>query len=371
MLTIEKIDDLDAFSELKDEWGELLARCPHRTPFLTHEWMMTWWNYFGVGRELCILALRENGRLVAIAPLMKYWGWFYDRYLKIPARIIETMANYHSNRVDLIYAEFRDEYLTKLWEYLLTQKGWDFLRLYPLPANSPTVAGLRRLVDHQPVRAAFVRDQTSPYLIIQNDWNTYARQLPYQVKRKVRKAERLISEVDLKTEIFTQDADLDAIMSQLFAVAEKGWAGEQQTAISSTAQLRGFYTDLAHVARRQGWLYLCLLRLGEQAVAYEYNLRYGQTAYNLKLGFDPAFAHYSPGSVLRYSVLSNAFQNGHRLSEFDFLGNAESYKRMWTQQTRLHLKVYLYHPRSAYGRLLHLIQSELIEPLKARRRPTG
>jgi CelD/BcsL family acetyltransferase involved in cellulose biosynthesis len=367
-LTVEKIDRLDAFQALKGEWDELLARCPQRTPFLTHDWMTIWWKHFGVGKELCTLVLREDGRAVAIAPLMKYWGRFYDRYVKLPARVIETMANYHSNRVDLIYAESHYEYLAKLWEYLLAQKGWDFLRLYPVPAESPTVAGLRRLVTHQGLRATFLPDQTSPYLTIQQEWDEYTRQLPYQVKRKIRKGERLKSDADLKIEMFTHDVDVDTVMRQMFEVADKGWAGEARTAISSTEQLRGFYVDLARLANQQGWLFMGLLKAGEQPIAYEYNLRYEGTAYNLKLGFDPAFAHYSPGYILRYDLLANAFQNGHRFSEFDFLGSAELYKLVWTQQTRPHVKIYLYHPRRAYGRLLHLVQSAILQPLQDRKR---
>lgn len=368
MLTVEKIDCLDAFAALKDEWEDLLAQCPHRTPFLTHDWMMTWWKHFGVGKELCILVIREHGRLVAIAPLMKYRGQFYERYVKVPVRVIETMANYHSNRVDLIFAEFRYEVLATLWKYLLTQTGWDCLRLYPVLADSPTVAGLRRLAIHQGVRAAFLPDQTSPYLTIQQEWAEYTRQLPGELQRKARKAERLKADGDLKTEIVTRDADVEARLSEMFGVAEKGWAGQEGTAISSTEQLRGFYADLAHVAHQRDWLFLGVLKAGEQPIAFEYNLRYNQTAYNLKIGFDPAYARYNPGTVLRYSMLSDIFQNGHRLREFDFLGGAEPYKFMWTQQARPHLKIYLYHPRRLYGRLLHLIQSHLLLPLQERRR---
>jgi CelD/BcsL family acetyltransferase involved in cellulose biosynthesis len=237
-----------------------------------------------------------------------------------------------------------------------------------VPADSPTAAGLRRLVIHQGLRAAFLPDQTSPYLTIQQEWSEFTRQLPSQIRRKVRKAERLTADGDLKAELFTHNTNVEALLSQMFEVADKGWAGQEGTAISSTEQLRGFYTDLARVANQRGWLFMGLLKAGGQAIAYEYNLRYDRTAYNLKLGFDPAYAHYNPGTVLRYSILSDTFQNGHRLRELDFLGGAERYKLEWTQQARPHLKIYLYHPRSLYGRCLHLIQSHLLLPLQERRR---
>lgn len=366
MFTIEKINSLEVLRALKDEWESLLARCPHRMPFLTYDWMMTWWKHFGEGKELCVLVLRENGRAVAIAPLMKYWGRFYDRYLKFPALVIETMANYHSNRVDLIFSEFRDEYLTQLWEYLLTQEEWHIVRFYPVPADSPMVAGLRRLVERQGVRAAFLKDQTSPYITVQNGWNDYTRHLSCEIKLKARRAERLASDKKPTTEIFTQSTDIDSIVHQIFEVAEKGWAAQEGTAISSTAQLRGFYTDLAHLANQQGWLFFSLLKVGGNPVAYEYNIRHDQTIYNLKVSFDPAFSRQGPGHILKYSILSKLFQNGQSIREYDFLGDVAPYKLKWTQQMRPHLRIYLYHPHSDYARLLHFIQSKLILPMQAR-----
>ena len=36
---------------------------------LTHEWIITWWNSFGNGNQLNVIAVYdENGQLVGIAP---------------------------------------------------------------------------------------------------------------------------------------------------------------------------------------------------------------------------------------------------------------------------------------------------------------
>ncbi|RMG55986.1 MAG: GNAT family N-acetyltransferase [Acidobacteria bacterium] len=367
MITVESIQSLERFRALEKEWDDLLARCPHRTPFLTHGWMMTWWKYFGPGKTLCILVLREAGRLVAIAPLMKYWGWFYDRYLKLPARVVETMANYHSNRVDFIYAEYRDDYLTAIWDYLVAHDDWHFLRLYPIEAHSPTMSGLRRLMAHRRVPAAILKDQASPYLMISGEWEEFTRRhLTAELRRKGRKAMRALAERRLTVDVVTQAANIDDLMETIFQVAEKSWAAKRGTAISSTPQLRGFYKDLARLANARGWLHLWLLRHDGATLAYEYNLRFGKTIYNLKLGFDGAFSRLSPGHALKYLALSEIARNESQVKEYDFLGDVEPYKLGWTRAVRPHVKVYLYHPRRLYARWLHRLQTQLIEPAKAR-----
>ncbi len=367
MITIETIQSLERFRALKEEWNDLLARCPHRTPFLTHEWMMTWWTYFGAGKTLSILALREAGRLVAIAPLMTYWGWFYDRYLKLPARVVETMANYHSNRVDFIYAEYRDEYLMAIWDHLAADGDWHFLRLYPVDARSRTVAGLRRMAARRKVPIAVLKDQASPYLKISNEWEEFTRRhLTAEIRRKGRKAMRALAEHRLLVDVVTQAADIDELMETVFRVAEKSWAAKRGTAISSTPQLRGFYRDLARLANARGWLHLWLLRQNGTTLAYEYNLRFGETIYNLKLGFDATFSRLSPGHTLKYLALSEIVRNEPHVKEYDFLGDVEPYKLGWTRAVRPHVKMYLYHPRHLYARWLHLLQTRLVEPAKAR-----
>lgn len=366
MLTVEKIDHWDAFTALKDEWQELLAQCPHRTPFLTHDWMTIWWKHFGVGKELCVLVLREQGRAVLIAPMMKYWGQFYERLLTIPVLVIDTMANYHSNRVDWVYAELRHEYVGALWEYLINHERWHLLRLYPIPTESPTVAELRRLIARERIHATLLNDQTSPYLIMAQAWPHFVRHLPQQIMRYVKKAQRLLADRQLSVELYTHHNNVDDLIPQLFTIAEKGWAGARGTAISSTEQLRGFYTDLMRLANQRGWLLISLLKEKQTPIAFEYNLRYEQTVYNLKIAYDPAAAHYRPGHVLRYLTLSNVFEHQSGCREFDFLGDALAHKRLWTQQTRPHVKLTLYRPRHPYAQLLYHLQTKLLLPVKSR-----
>src|SRR5438309_4520053 len=67
---IEHIGDADRFRALRSDWDELLGASSSDSPFLTWEWLFSWWSHFSEDRRLHILALREHDRLIAIAPLV-------------------------------------------------------------------------------------------------------------------------------------------------------------------------------------------------------------------------------------------------------------------------------------------------------------
>src|SRR5262245_19789918 len=68
MHTVERIEDASRFAALAAEWDALLARSAAGGVFLTFEWLHAWWRHLGRGR-LHLLAVRDQGRLTAVAPL--------------------------------------------------------------------------------------------------------------------------------------------------------------------------------------------------------------------------------------------------------------------------------------------------------------
>jgi len=348
-LRLEKIDSVEAFQSAKPLWDALLASCPHRTPFLTHEWMANWWKHFGKGKELLLLVVYEGARPVLIAPLMKYRGLLHGRRLPFPVTLVETIANYHSNRTDFIFEQFRPEYFRIVWDHLLRKERWHLLRFYPIPEDSPTVASLRCSIEGEGVRAIFTHSQTSPFVPL-SDREALRPLVPKNVSRVLRKAAREGREFTL--EVITDPARLTAAVPEVLEISGRGWAAAHGTAISSTPILRGFYQDLARSAAERGWLCLSLLKLDGKAIAYEYNLLYEKTVYALKCAFDSAYGSWSPGKVLTYLVLSDVLGSGRGVQEYDALGDTDPYKLIWGSQTRRHLKTHVYRPGSPYARIL-------------------
>ena len=99
-------------------------------------------------------------------------------------------------------------------------------------------------------------------------------------------------------------------------------------------------------ASENGWLRLSFLRVGEQAVAFQYGFEAGGTYYFLKGGYDPEYRRFAPGKLLLRALLERAFATG--LRSFDFLGADDPFKLEWSA-TAYDLKLVQAFSRSPLG----------------------
>ncbi|MFI8848746.1 GNAT family N-acetyltransferase [Streptomyces sp. NPDC053499] len=60
----------EQFAALAADWEALRSRNRSATPFQSHAWLWSWWRSYGRRGRLRVVLVRENGRLVAAAPLM-------------------------------------------------------------------------------------------------------------------------------------------------------------------------------------------------------------------------------------------------------------------------------------------------------------
>src|SRR5262245_6622158 len=79
LLAVDVVDDVSRFNELREEWIDLLRSSSANNPFLTWEWLNSWWTHLGARCRLQILtARRGDRRLVGVAPLIASrgrWPW--------------------------------------------------------------------------------------------------------------------------------------------------------------------------------------------------------------------------------------------------------------------------------------------------------
>ena len=91
-MNIRIVTDADEFLALAEFWNGVLEKSRQNYPFLTHEWMTSWWLAFGGKRELFILLAEHDGAVAphGIAPLciVKEYG------IKIPEFIGTGESDY-------------------------------------------------------------------------------------------------------------------------------------------------------------------------------------------------------------------------------------------------------------------------------------
>jgi CelD/BcsL family acetyltransferase involved in cellulose biosynthesis len=87
--SIVVVEDTGEFAALEEEWEDLYRNCARVTPFQSWAWLYSWWEYYGEGRELRIVTVRDGGLLVGLVPLMLERGQIFGRLLFLGSGITD------------------------------------------------------------------------------------------------------------------------------------------------------------------------------------------------------------------------------------------------------------------------------------------
>ena len=360
-IRIEAITDYQSFLDLEPVWNEVADAAGLDHPFLEYAWARTWWESFGTGSTLHVLVLRAGDRPIAIAPLIltpiRMWG--------IKVRRLGFFYNAHVPRADFLIAERPGEVYRAIWAYLSRNRCWDLLQLCQLPEGCPTLEEMPRLAAPAHCRIGVWASEASPYIPLRPSWGEYFDSLAGKHRSNLRnrlKGLKATGPVEMEA-IISAEGLAEGVEAGLRLEAA-GWKGEAQTAISCDPAVSKFYSTLAGRAAEHGWIRLHFLQAGPTRVAFDYSLSYKNRLYLLKVGYDPAYARYSPSNLLLALVLQSAFERG--LAEYEFLGADEKWKLSWAERVRPHTWLFVF-PGTFKGRLLHLIKFQFV-PLLGRPR---
>ena len=354
-LAVEIVTETVGLRALGPEWDALAAEASLEHPFLTHDWVDTWWEAFGAGRELAVLVVRDGGRTVAIAPLMRG----RVRMCGVPLASLESIGNDHTPRSGFLVAPDRPDAFAVLWDRIARRDPhFDLLLLRQLPEGSQTLLRMQALAARAGWLAGLWRSAESPWIdLAATTFPVYLDSLSSRFRAHLRNKERRAwKSGDLTVETVTGEADLATALSDGLRIEASGWKGEAGSAIQSEAVTLRFYTLLARRAARRDWLRLNFLRLDGRRIAFNYTLRYGRRRFVLKSGYDAEFAHLSPSVLLVRNILERVFECGDE--SYDFLGDRDAWKLSWTGTARPHDWLSLMPPTLPL-RLLHAAKFRL------------
>lgn len=360
--TVEVVSSIDAFLELETVWDALVEEAGIDHPFLSHEWVRTWWRAFGAGKELCILIVKFDRQIVAIAPLMSGFARIYG--LKL--RKLEFIANVHTPRCDLIVGRHATEAYRAVWNWLVAhKKQWDVLQLNCLPSESKTLKQLPQLAPTDQFLAATWHGEDCPYVEFTEGWTAYLSRLSSHHRAQMRNHLNRLSRLGtVRLEVVDARGDVEAALADGLQIEAAAWKAKAGTAILCRPDLTRFYSEIAREAARLGILRLLFLSVGGKRIAFAYGLCYKNKLYVLKTGYEPEYAAYSPYNLLCYLLFQDACERG--LAEYEFLGASNPWKLHWTRQTKSHDWLYIFQKKLRTS-LIHAAKFRLVPGL--RRRP--
>ncbi|HTJ57745.1 MAG TPA: GNAT family N-acetyltransferase [Devosiaceae bacterium] len=317
-LHAEIIGDAERLTALEPEWWALWHAAPESTPFQSPAWLIPWWRNFEPGR-LATLAIHDGGRLAGLAPLYLENGPHGRRLVPLGIGI--------SDYLDLLLAPGRADVAAAMAEAAGQIPDWQSLELEEL---APGAAAFRLPCPRGCMEHEYAHS-SCPGLTLGKEVD--ASGLPFAITGKKRQSFRRCSRVAAgEGELELISPEPSAFLEALVALHGERWAGRGEHGVLADPQVQAFHAEALPRLHTAGLTRLTVVRIEGRPVAAYYRLSWRDRSAAYLGGFDPAFAHQSPMTVL----IGDGFRAAHRegVREFSFLRGGEDYKYLWGAEDR-------------------------------------
>jgi CelD/BcsL family acetyltransferase involved in cellulose biosynthesis len=313
MTQIETISSEAEFANLAGPWDELVRSMGRPSPFLLHGWLLEWWRHYGGKRKLAVHVAMRGDRLVGALPLC--------RSRKFGLRVTEFIGGTKAPLADLMVAPDEDPATAARLAERILSSGGDFADLFGMPGDS-------RLATALPTGSLNLLERLEAPVL---DLRSQQTRLSSKARRERRRRRRHLEELGAVEISIAQEGEaLRASLEEAFRIHALRWRGRRDPTGFGTPVGMAFHRAAMRRLAVEDVPRLVTLRLDGQPVAFSLHLLLQRTVYGVAMGFDPAFARYSPGTeTLLRSLESAAAEGAERI---EFLGAATPYKRTFTDR---------------------------------------
>ena len=339
-MTVEVITDFNN-TVLKENWGKLLKKNRYDNVHLTYEWLKTWWDFYGEGKDLFILLVKKDSEVVGIAPLMISSLKIFPG---IELRRVEFIGTGLSDYHDLIIAEEKREVLKAIFDHLKSYDKWQLIRLRHLSECSGNLPYLRQTVNSHNWRVVDRVAVRCPYIPLDTPWDVYfkksiSRNLRRDVKKRINKLKK-IGEIRYKR--VTDKDEILKYLDSIFSIHQKRWEVKKERCFFPlwVERNKNFLRKITEIFGLKGWLALLLLFSNNRIIAYMYCFSYNDKMYAWNTAFDFDYFQFSPGKVLHKYAIEDLMRSDYK--EFDLMRGDETYKLGWTKLMRDNYEIIIY-----------------------------
>jgi CelD/BcsL family acetyltransferase involved in cellulose biosynthesis len=321
---------------LREEWDDLLCESSADCLFLTWEWLTTWWRHLSSEQTLHTLEVRDNNRLVGLAPLRVAHG-------RLEFLGTGTVG---SDYLDIISRRGREAEVADAITDSLEESGLNIYFSHVLPD-----ALVHRVANQISLRgySVFSREiNVCPYMpLTGQSWDDFLSTLGKRHRENVRRRIRKLPP-DVSFHPTTTDEELRENLSILIELHNQRWDTRGGSDALQDAKVKEFHKQFCHLALERGWLRLFVMRIAARPVAAVYAFHRNGRALYYQAGVSPEYSDMSLGLVALALWVRHALAEG--AVEYDLLHGNEDYKSLWTQETRELRVIEAYSP-SLKGRL--------------------
>jgi CelD/BcsL family acetyltransferase involved in cellulose biosynthesis len=316
-----------------EQWDDLWQRSEGVLPTGSAALIMDWLEQFAPQANFVALAVQQDGQLVAALPLVERrlarlvsvgslpsnnWCWAGDLLLDLTCDVSRALA--------AMTEEVR-------------RLPWPLLWMDAIPLGDTRWEQFLAVLDVEGLgyvqNERFRIGRVGIVEQLDRNWKAYEEAWTGNHRRHMRKAFRRAEEtggVELDIRRPHSAQELESLLREGFEVEHRSWKGSQGSSVLANPKMWSFYLRQATQLAQWGNLELAFLRHRDKAIAFEYGWSDQGVYFTPKAGFDHEFAQFTPGQLLRYLVLKDAFTRADRWV-VDFLGPLCEATARWATQT--------------------------------------
>jgi CelD/BcsL family acetyltransferase involved in cellulose biosynthesis len=340
MLSVQEVRSLPELVLHEEEWSALLHSA-HGSFFSSPDWMTTWLEAFWRERPIRFVLVREDGRLVGLAPFVE------DRAGDLGRRpSLCFPVNPHSHVCEVLLGGGDGAaVLVALLSHLGPARPHFRVSLRHLDTSSRLAATLAEVAGplgiamhvHKRTQWAFSRLGTS--------WPDYLQGRSRHVRSELRRTRKRIDAsgvVEVRSS--ASPGECRAAFEGVLRVESRSWKHEGRTSLAADRDGRVFHEALIQRCAAKGRARIYILCLDGTPIAHLMGVEHGRAFLALKTSYDRSYRDLSPGGVLVVEVLKDALQRG--LEVVDFLGEADRWKVQLATGTGTHIDLCLFSRRN-------------------------
>lgn len=327
------------FLRLEKDWNRLVMESARPSPFLTWEWVSTWWQYFGGNSTLFVIVMRdETDRVVGIAPLHLVMRRAFG---VIPVRTVEFLG-YRGSKVCADHLDFltlreNRKTIVSLLLREIFEKGdeWDTLVLADIAEESMVPDLLEQIQTESGTQSQCAPAERCPYISLPSRWEILLGSIKANYRNNVKRRRDKLSR-DFRVR-FDWDCSPRRVAPHLDLLANLHRSSRNRKGQTGNFQYKTyfeFHHAVAERMARSGYLYLARLDCNALPVAAFYGYHFGGRLFGYQTGFDANWAERGVGAVLQAMVIEDVMERLHD-TEYDFLRGDEAYKYTWGARQRL------------------------------------
>lgn len=331
-LRVEKLT-VQEWETFRAPWNKLLEQSTASNPFLSWEWMWSWWESFSSQYQDLILKVSDGNRLVGIVPLC------------LRGQVIQfaSAADLYPDYLDVIAIDGREfDVVQASFNFIDEMREWNKIFLDNLLPNSLILQSLPKIKKEwvffqKPSNICpFVRLDGTMAEYMQKNFKKKKR---YNLKRQVQIA---VKENGIDFSDITSSGQIVRAVDAFFDLHEKRARSKKINSSILAENVKNFYVTFSLRAFESKMLKMSFMKKEDIPLAVGYTLVDSRKYYFLQSGVDPGVDKLSLGTVLLTLLIEDAYKKG--MIEFDFLKGEESYKMVWNTGVRTEYLLQMWRP---------------------------